>query len=426
MDKTGLGDTPIVREALETGEIDLYWEYTGTALSIIHDITVEGLPADPKRAFALIKDLDQESGIVWLAPADFNDTYTLIVQQSMVDQGITTLEELANFMNTNDAPLKLCVESIFYSRADGLPNLQEYYGFKFKEENVLLMELAQTYEGLRDGRCEVAEGYSTDGRISAWGFSNLIDSRQFFPAYNPAPTIRQEVLDAYPELEQLLGQIGPHLDEQTITLLNARVDVGPDGMRKSGDEQSIEEVAQEFLEGVGLLGYRATVPDSSIEVLSSSCQNIIVNGDFESDMGWSLAGSLSPIYSADQVYQGNLAAQLGNSEQEQFGHSAVNQLVTLPADATSATLSFWYYPISLDLIGGDNQGLLIYDSSFTFARKRLWWDIEKEQMWKQQTHDLSAFLGEEINLHFLVINDDDVVPSSMFLDDVKLEVCYDS
>ncbi|MGB0389781.1 MAG: glycine betaine ABC transporter substrate-binding protein, partial [Ardenticatenaceae bacterium] len=159
-------------------------------------------------------------------------------------------------MNANDAPLKICVESIFYSRADGLPTLQEHYGFEFQEENILLMELVQTYEGLRDGECEVAEGYSTDGRITAWGFANLVDSQAFFPAYNPAPTIRQDTLDAHPELAPLLAQIGPQLDEKTMTQLNARVALGADGTPSSGDEESAEEVAKEFLAKAGLLGER--------------------------------------------------------------------------------------------------------------------------------------------------------------------------
>ena len=87
------------------------------------------------------------------------------------------------------------------------------------------MAYDQLYEGLRDGLCDVAEGFSTDGRISAWGFQNLVDSKQFFPVYNASPIVRQEVLDQYPELEELLGDLGSYLDDDTIELLKQSIEI---------------------------------------------------------------------------------------------------------------------------------------------------------------------------------------------------------
>jgi glycine betaine/choline ABC-type transport system substrate-binding protein len=253
-DKTGLGGSPAVRAALESGEIDLYPEYTGTALSLHHGLPVTALPTDPDRAFELARSLDQRLGLVWLERAQLNDTYTLMVRQEMVDRGITTIEELATFMNENDAPFTICVESEFYAREqDGLKGLEARYGFAFKEENVLFMDVNQTYDALRNGECDVAEGFSTDGRIDAWGLYNLEDTLSFFPIYNPAPVIRQETLDRQPELAELLGSLGSRLDNTVMASLNARVDLGADGVIGSGDEETVADVAYSFLRSERLL-----------------------------------------------------------------------------------------------------------------------------------------------------------------------------
>lgn len=105
-----------------------------------------------------------------------------------IDQGIERVSDLAAFMNDTDAPLRFCVESEFYARgSDGLQGMQERYGFAFQDDNILLMDLNETYDNLRNGDRDVAEGFATDGRIAAWGFQNLIDDLNFFPVYNPAP-----------------------------------------------------------------------------------------------------------------------------------------------------------------------------------------------------------------------------------------------
>lgn len=247
VDMTATGGSRAVRTALENGEIDLYPEYTGTALSLYHELPGDALPNSPDRSYELAKSLDAGAGLVWLDPAQINNTFTLMVGQQLVDQGIVSLTDLADYMNANDASLKVCVESEFYSRQDGLPGLQTLYGFAFQEENILVMEPNETYSNLRDGNCDVAEGYATDGRISAWGFTNLADPLAFFPFYNPTPVVRQEILDAYPDLSGLINNLWQHLDNATMIDLNARVDIGADGVLGNGDEEKIEDVAYNFL-----------------------------------------------------------------------------------------------------------------------------------------------------------------------------------
>lgn len=247
-DKTGIGGSPAVRQALENGEIDLYPEYTGTATSLHHNLPVSALPADAKRTYLLAKSLDAPLGLVWLDPAPLNNTFTLMVGQPLLDEGVVSLEDLAEYMNNNESPLQVCVESEFFSRPDGLLGLEELYDFQFKEENILVMEPNETYANLRNGVCEVAEGFATDGRINAWGFQNLQDPLAFFPFYQPAPVIREATLAQYPDLADLLNGFMKDLDDATMSALNARVDIGTDGELASGDEESVEEVAYRYLQ----------------------------------------------------------------------------------------------------------------------------------------------------------------------------------
>ena len=250
VDNTGLGGTNSAHDALKAGEVDIIWDYIGTILSESHGVPPVALPTDPQVGFEMVASLDlRNNNLIWMVPSAFNDTYTLMVSSESFDPAIQTMDDLATFMNANDAPLKLCVENEFYSRGDGLFSLQDHYGFAFQEANIEIVAYDQLYEGLRSGLCDVAEGFSTDGRIAAWGFRNLADSGQFFPAYNASPIMRADVLEQYPELRELLDALGPQLDNDTMTQLNARVDLGADGERNTGDEETVEDVAISFLAG---------------------------------------------------------------------------------------------------------------------------------------------------------------------------------
>jgi glycine betaine/choline ABC-type transport system substrate-binding protein len=181
---------------------------------------------------------------------NFNKSSTLLIKAAHpATRGIPTYQDLAALMNLNQSALRLCAESEFV--ADGLLGLQEQYDFAFKDENIEMVEGWQVYQYLRDGKCDVAQGDRTDGRISAWDLLTLEDTRRFFPFYNPALVIRQTMLEERPEvaavLADLFENIGPRLDDMTMSQLNACVDIGVDGIPDSGDEKSIEEAARLFL-----------------------------------------------------------------------------------------------------------------------------------------------------------------------------------
>lgn len=243
VDKTGLQGTDAARSALEKGDIDLYWEYTGTAwlVALGHDEPV----TDSEEAYQKVKEEDAANGLAWLSYAPFDNTYTLMMRQTDAEElGIQTLSDLAEYVKAHPQEVAFATDHEFYARPDGFPALEELYGFQFPRDKVLTMDPGLTYQALRDGQVQVAMGFATDGRIEAFDFVNLEDDQHFFPVYNPAPVVRQEVLDKWPEVAEILGQIGPKLDTETMINLNYQVDI---------EEKEPRDVAGEWLRSQGLI-----------------------------------------------------------------------------------------------------------------------------------------------------------------------------
>jgi osmoprotectant transport system substrate-binding protein len=242
-DRTGLGETPVIRSALHSDEVDIYWEYTGTTLmtQMGHDQITES-----EKAYELVKEWDKkENNIVWLDYASANNTYTLMMRGAHAQElGIKTISDFAAYVNENPGAVKVATDVEFLERPDGIPGLEEMYGFKFNRDNIITMAVGLTYGALRDEKVDVAMGFATDGRIPAFNFVNLEDDNGFFPVYNPAPVIRQEILDAYPDLAEVINKLPPLLDNDTLANLNKTVDV---------DQKEPEEVARQFLLDNGLI-----------------------------------------------------------------------------------------------------------------------------------------------------------------------------
>ncbi|EEG76305.1 glycine betaine ABC transporter substrate-binding protein [Dethiobacter alkaliphilus] len=135
-------------------------------------------------------------------------------------------------------------------RPDGYPGVTDLYGFEF--DDVIIMDQGITYQALRDGDVAVAMGFATDGRIAAFDLVNLEDDKEFHPVYNVAPNVLTATLEEYPEIEGLLNSVVPLLDEETMSELNARVDI-------EGYEP--DEVAYEFLLDNGLISETAADGD---------------------------------------------------------------------------------------------------------------------------------------------------------------------
>jgi len=239
--KTGMG-TSLVREALENKQVDLYWEYTGTAFLTFHKNKFANQPAD--EIYAAVKAKDAKIGIVWLNPSAANNTYALAVRQADAEaKGLRSLEDLAAKLNAGEE-LTFGCNIEFYKRDDGLKPLQKAYGFEFPRSDVKRMETGLVYKALKDGDVDVGLVFATDGRIPAFDFVVLKDTKNYFPAYAITPTVREETLAANPDLADQLNKLSALFDDATMSALNAEVDV---------EKKSVTEVAQNFLKAKGLL-----------------------------------------------------------------------------------------------------------------------------------------------------------------------------
>ena len=238
--RAGMGSAAL-RQAMENGQIDVYWEYTGTSL-ITYNKVEEKL--DAAATYEKVKELDAELDIIWLDPSKANNTYALAMRKADAEEkGIHSLSDLAARVN-GEGDLVLGSNAEFYARPDGLKPLQDAYGFEFGRANVKRMDTGLVYEALKNGDVDVGLVFATDGRIPAFDFVTLEDDKGYFPSYALAPVVRAEVLEANPELADVLNNVSAKLDDTVMARLNARVDV---------EKVSIENVAADFLKESGLI-----------------------------------------------------------------------------------------------------------------------------------------------------------------------------
>jgi osmoprotectant transport system substrate-binding protein len=241
VDKRADLGSSVLRAAQENGQVDVYWEYTGTSLITYNKIT-DKLSAE--ETYKRISELDAQKGITWLNPSKANNTYALAMRKVDAEKdGVVSISDLAKNIEAGKA-YKFASNAEFFSRPDGLRPLQEEYGFEFERKNIVRMDGGLTYQALRDGQVDLALVLSTDGRIPAFGFLVLRDDKGFFPGYALTPVIRTEVLEGNPRVGELLNDLASKLDDETIAGLNSRVDVG---------RETIEGVSKAFLQQSGLL-----------------------------------------------------------------------------------------------------------------------------------------------------------------------------
>jgi osmoprotectant transport system substrate-binding protein len=235
-----VGGTAENHQALIEGQIDVYPEYTGTAL-----LTHLGLEYDPSMSATDVYNTvkaayEEQFDLTWLDQTAFNNTYCLTMPKDRAaDMGIETVSDLS----TAAPELVFGTTQEFTERDDGLPGLKEVYGgFDFKE--VLGLDPGLLYSGLEEGDIDVTTCFGTDGQISAYDLLVLDDDKNFWPPYPVAPVIRQEVLDNNPEIATALNKLAPLLDGDTMSALNWEV---------AGNSREADEVAHEFLVNNGLI-----------------------------------------------------------------------------------------------------------------------------------------------------------------------------
>ena len=184
-DRTSLGGTKVCREALEQGQIDVYMEYTGTAW--LNFFKKKETVRDPMGLYNKVKAIDEKNGLIWLAPAKFNNTYAIVMPAEKADQmGISTLSDWANWSKKNPGKMTLASNTEFYSRPDGFKGMMEFYGMTFGKElpdaNVKKMETPLCKKAVRDNQVLSGMAFATDGEIKAYNQVVLTDDKNFFPS----------------------------------------------------------------------------------------------------------------------------------------------------------------------------------------------------------------------------------------------------
>lgn len=213
-----LGSTQIAIAAMERGNIDLYPEYTGTALiDVLHLAPI----ASAREAYAVVSSaFAKRYGIVWLAPSPMNDSQALATTREVAARfRLATLSDVARA-----APeLRFATIQEFLARPDGLPGLQRFYGgFRFRE--VRTYDIALKYRALLEGKADIASAFSTDGAIVTDALVLPRDDRHFWSAYNVAPVVRAATLAARPAIARVLDKISPKITDRAAQAMNAAVE----------------------------------------------------------------------------------------------------------------------------------------------------------------------------------------------------------
>ena len=230
--------TPAAQAAMESKQLDLYPEYTGTGL-----VTVLKLPAqsDPAATYKAVADgYKQKYNFAWLDPAPMNNTQAFAMTQDKANSlGIKTLSDMAG----KAGQLVMIGPAECAEREDCLKGLiTAYGGFKLKEYKAA--DAGLRYQSLTNGQADVVVAFGTDGEIAQYKLLVLQDDKKFFPNYALAPVVRQEVLDKNPKIKDALNKLAPKLTNQVMQGLNNQV---------TGDKKEPAAVAKQFLQDQGLI-----------------------------------------------------------------------------------------------------------------------------------------------------------------------------
>lgn len=235
--KPNLGGTQVCFNALKTGELDLYIEYTGTAYA---DTLGYKPITDVKKVYETVKnDFREQFGIAVLREMRFNNTYTLSTTKKIADQyGLKKISDLRGKAEHLGGGFTF----EFFNRDDGLPNLQKHYDFRFKGSKAITGSLR--YVALDNDEVQIIDAFATDGLLKKFSLITLEDDKDFFPPYYAIPVVREEVLEAHGEMIPQLERLGELLTNESIATLNYQVDEL---------QRDPEEVAMEFLRAHNLI-----------------------------------------------------------------------------------------------------------------------------------------------------------------------------
>ncbi|AHC80961.1 MULTISPECIES: glycine betaine ABC transporter substrate-binding protein [Pseudomonas] len=222
---SGLGSN-IARQAQETGQLDLMWEYTGVSLVSYNHID-ERMPS-AEATYAKVKALDAKKDLIWLTPSKFSNTYALGLPKQVAEAypQINSISDLNQVLRDESHRNHLvALDTEFANRPDGLVGLKAMYDLQVGRANIRQMDAGLVYTAMHNNQVFAGLVYTTDGRLNAFNLKLLEDDKHYFPDYTAAPVVRKQVLDANPQLAGLLKPLAEQLDDETMRQLNAKVDV---------------------------------------------------------------------------------------------------------------------------------------------------------------------------------------------------------
>lgn len=248
-DETGLGGTLQNFEAINSQQVDLYWEYTGTAWYTIppeHEETVN----DPDGLYQKVKqEFKEEHNLQFLNRAPLNNAFVLMANPDWAEEtGVQSLTDFAEYVNDGNTDFELALTAEFLDRSDGWEGVADHYGFEGQldelDSNISQVGIGLSYQIVGENEVQVGLGFNTNPNIPRYDLVVLDDDEAFFPVYNPAPLVHSDTLEANPEIEETLNPIVPDLTTEKIRELNKRVSI---------DEEDPQKVANDYLSSNDLI-----------------------------------------------------------------------------------------------------------------------------------------------------------------------------
>jgi osmoprotectant transport system substrate-binding protein len=233
------------RDALLAGEVDAAWEYTGTAW--INYLNNDEPIDDPMEQFEAVKEADlEENNIFWTDPAPFDDTYGIATRREFADENsLSTLADVAEFIEANPDQATLCLDNTFASRDDGLIGFEEAHDVDWPDNQLTVQDFSVIYQSTADGNpCNFGEVFTTDARIQSLDLALMEDTENAFISYLSSVQINNDFHEEHPQIAELIAEISQPIDEELMISLNAMVDV---------DGEFPEDAAATYLQDQGFM-----------------------------------------------------------------------------------------------------------------------------------------------------------------------------
>ncbi|MGX7069543.1 ABC transporter permease/substrate-binding protein [Gemella bergeri] len=231
--KPNFGKTSFLYEALKSGNIDIYPEFTGTVTTTLLRNLETSNSNDPNEVYEIArKKILEQDKLIYLKPSEFQDTYAIAVPEKYaVDNNLEKISDLKKVENSAVAGFSL----EFNDREDGALGLKKLYNLNL---NIKTMEPALRYQAAMNGDVNIIEVFSTDSKLITNKLKVLEDDKRLFPPYQGAPLLREETLRKYPELEKILDKLAGKITTKEMTEMNYKVDV---------EGKNAYDVAKEYL-----------------------------------------------------------------------------------------------------------------------------------------------------------------------------------